>query len=317
MSACTVRSTIMALPSFLLARRQKKSPPSSTSPTSPSDAALPSRHPPSKTGIKHATRTRLFFALLTSFCFLVSLVFLILVEVGNTSSRKVVGSIWFLKLDFANIIPQSVPDAVLVNSIAQTLGLHDFYQVGLWNFCEGNDGQISSCSTPRTLYWFNPVQIIINELLSGATSTDSHCPIPRRETLKLKLSSRPPLQHHHLARPRTHRLPLDVRSVLDFRSALLPLHAPHPSQHLLPPAHPPHCLPLLPMRLDHHRRLRHRHCALHHLPQRHHLTGLQHKYRSRGRGQDVRFYVDGGGGRDCRMLGADGVVLLLCESKGC
>jgi len=27
--------------------------------------------------------------------------------------------------------------------------------------------------------------------------------------------------------------------------------------------------------------------------------------------------VDGGGGRDCRVLGADGVVLLLCESKGC
>lgn len=27
--------------------------------------------------------------------------------------------------------------------------------------------------------------------------------------------------------------------------------------------------------------------------------------------------MDGGGGRDCRVLGADGVVLLLRESKGC
>jgi len=166
----------MALPSIPLARRQK-SPPSSTSPTSPSEGALPSNHPPSKTNIRHATRTRLFFALFTSFCFLVSLVFLILVEVGNTSSRTIVGSIWFLKLDLANIIPRSVPNAVLINSIARSLGLHDFYQVGLWNFCEGYGDQISSCSKPRTLYWFNPVQIIINELLSGATSmpsTSSH-----------------------------------------------------------------------------------------------------------------------------------------------
>jgi hypothetical protein len=31
----------------------------------------------------------------------------------------------------------NVPNAVLINSIARTIGLHDFYQVGLWNFCEG------------------------------------------------------------------------------------------------------------------------------------------------------------------------------------
>lgn len=167
----------MALPSFLPTRHQKSSP-WNTLRTSPSEKAPPSNHSPSKPTIKHATRPRLFFALFTSFCFLVSLVFLILVEVGNTSSsRRVVGSIWFLKLDLANIIPQSVPNAVLINSIARTLGLHDFYQVGLWNFCEGYGDQISSCSTPRTLYWFNPVQVIINELLSGATSKPSCLPL--------------------------------------------------------------------------------------------------------------------------------------------
>ena len=45
--------------------------------------------------------------------------------------------IYFFKLDLADIIPQSVPNLTLMNSIARTLGLHDFYQVGLWNFCEG------------------------------------------------------------------------------------------------------------------------------------------------------------------------------------
>lgn len=76
----------------------------------------------------------------------------------------------FFKLNLADIIPTSVPNASLINSIAQSIGLHDFYQVGLWSFCEGylHDG-ITFCSRPQTLYWFNPVEILMNELLAGAT----------------------------------------------------------------------------------------------------------------------------------------------------
>jgi hypothetical protein len=59
---------------------------------------------------------------------------------------------------------------MFVNSLARSLGLHDFYQVGLWNFCEGyNNEGITHCSTPTSLYWFNPVEILLNELLAGAT----------------------------------------------------------------------------------------------------------------------------------------------------
>jgi hypothetical protein len=59
-----------------------------------------------------------------------------------------------------------------VNSLARSLGLHDFYQVGLWNFCEGyNNEGITYCSRHQTLYWFNPVEILLNELLAGATIT--------------------------------------------------------------------------------------------------------------------------------------------------
>lgn len=61
------------------------------------------------------------------------------VEIGNTTGGKILGDIYFFKLDLADIIPQSVPNLTLMNSIARTLGLHDFYQVGLWNFCEGYD----------------------------------------------------------------------------------------------------------------------------------------------------------------------------------
>ena len=117
---------------------------------------------------------------LRSFLYLVAWIFLILVVTGNVSKRPVPRETYFLKIDLSNIIPVSVSDsdAVLVDSIARSIGLHDFYQVGLWNFCEGyNHEGVTRCSKPKSLYWFNPLEIILNELLSGATSTfPFHCP---------------------------------------------------------------------------------------------------------------------------------------------
>ncbi|KAJ5383195.1 Actin cortical patch SUR7/pH-response regulator PalI [Penicillium concentricum] len=108
--------------------------------------------------------------LLRSLLYLIAWIFLVLVVTGNLSNKPVLRSTYFLYLDLSNIIPVSIPNAVLINSIAQTIGLHDFYQVGLWNFCEGYNGQgITHCSKPETLFAFNPVDIILNELLSGAT----------------------------------------------------------------------------------------------------------------------------------------------------
>ena len=78
------------------------------------------------------------FAISASAAYLISFIFLILVLIGNTHpSRPVLHTIYFFKLNLADIIPMSVPNARLINSIAQSIGLHDFYQVGLWNFCEG------------------------------------------------------------------------------------------------------------------------------------------------------------------------------------
>ena len=129
---------------------------------------------PSQWQVKRATRARLIWALLASLLLLISVVFIILVELGNTRVNGILNQIYFIKLNLADIIPVSVPNAVLINSIAQTLGLHDFYTVGLWNFCEGyiNEGT-TNCSPTQTLYWFNPIEIIQNELLAGATSERS------------------------------------------------------------------------------------------------------------------------------------------------
>ena len=163
----------MALPEIVSTRRPRQTARFDASSDESKKSTPATYHPPSKSTIKAATRTRLIFSLLTSFLFLVSLVFTILVEVGNTSAdhRHITGSIYFIKLDLSHIIPQAVPQAQLINSIARTIGLHDFYQVGLWNYCEGYNNDISGCSTPKTLYWFNPVDIILSELLAGATST--------------------------------------------------------------------------------------------------------------------------------------------------
>lgn len=132
--------------------------------------------PKSQASLRRATTTRLTWDLIGSFFLLISVIFLILVEIGNTSAgQTALTNIYFIKIDLSNIIPVTVPNSILINSIARTLGLHDFYTVGLWNFCEGYNGQgVTDCSSPQTLYWFNPVEIIQNQLLAGATGKSTH-----------------------------------------------------------------------------------------------------------------------------------------------
>jgi len=114
---------------------------------------------------KKPTGLRIF----TVFIYLVAVIFLILVEIGNIKNKAVIKNTYFLRVNLADIIPESVPNAVLINTIAQSLGLHDFYQVGLWNYCAGYEGQgITYCSPTKALYWFDPVSIIMSELLVGA-----------------------------------------------------------------------------------------------------------------------------------------------------
>ncbi|KAI1380762.1 SUR7/PalI family-domain-containing protein [Hypoxylon crocopeplum] len=143
--------------------------PSTASPDTHEESPRPSIE--DKTTLKRGTRTRRGFIAASCFCYLVAVVFLILVEIGNTRSTSVLGDIYFFKLDLSDILPQSVPTSLtLQNSIARTLGLHDFYQVGLWNFCEGYDTDgITYCSPTTNLYWFNPVEILLSELFAGAS----------------------------------------------------------------------------------------------------------------------------------------------------
>ena len=147
----------MGLPAALRSRLRPSSEKSGVSSSSPSPSSVTKEDaPPSSphdtttevnnnnddndtdtAAVKRATRMRKRFALSASFAYTVSWVLLLLVLVGNTYPKPVLNSIYFFRLDLADIIPTSVPNASLINSIAQSIGLHDFYQVGLWNFCEG------------------------------------------------------------------------------------------------------------------------------------------------------------------------------------
>ena len=146
-----------------------------SSPTGTSETTLNNDHL-SKQQIKRATRTRFSCGLFTSFCLLVSVVFLIIVEVANTRTGSVLTNVYFIRLNLANVIPTSFANATLLNSIAQTLGLHDYYQVGLWNYCQGylDSRGTDSCLPTQTLYWFNPVEIISSQLIAGASSMILH-----------------------------------------------------------------------------------------------------------------------------------------------
>ncbi|KAM4063909.1 SUR7/PalI family protein [Hirsutella rhossiliensis] len=114
--------------------------------------------------------TRRNTAIAAAVCYFITIPFLILVLIGNTRmNNSVLTDIFFFKLDVSQIIPIAVANSNLLNSVARSLGLHDFYQVGLWNFCEGyNDEGVTFCSNPVRFYWFNPVEILVSELLAGA-----------------------------------------------------------------------------------------------------------------------------------------------------
>jgi len=118
-------------------------------------------------GKKHSGTRKISYTI--SLLLLVAVIFLILIEIGSTRMGNL-SNIYFVQIDLSHVIPSTISNARLLNTIAQSIGLHDHYQFGLWGYCEGNIGQGTTfCSKPQSLYWFNPVEIITSELLAGAT----------------------------------------------------------------------------------------------------------------------------------------------------
>ncbi|KOS20201.1 SUR7 family protein pun1 [Escovopsis weberi] len=87
--------------------------------------------------------TRRNAVITTALCYFIAIIFLILTIIGNITINSTLNDIYFFKLNVA--------------------------QVGLWNFCEGyEDEGVTYCSPPKQFYWFNPVKVLVSELLAGA-----------------------------------------------------------------------------------------------------------------------------------------------------
>lgn len=115
-------------------------------------------------------RRRKQITIAAEFCTVVSLVATALVLLGNTHLNEVLDTIYFLKLDTSSLYPpQDSPAAESIMRYITDLSgakLAHFYQVGLWNYCEGyEDKGITYCSVPTVTHYFNPVEMMISKAL--------------------------------------------------------------------------------------------------------------------------------------------------------
>lgn len=82
----------------------------------------------------------------------------LLVLLGSTSNASFLRSLYFLRFY----------DVSREKGVAGTPGSSSFFQVGLWNYCEGFGDRMLRCEEPQEFWWFNPMEEIVEKLFSGA-----------------------------------------------------------------------------------------------------------------------------------------------------
>lgn len=82
----------------------------------------------------------------------------LLVFLGSTSNTSFLRSLYFLRFY----------DVSRKKGFSDTPGLGSFFQVGLWNYCEGFGDGVLVCEEPQEFWWFNPMEEIVEKLFSGA-----------------------------------------------------------------------------------------------------------------------------------------------------
>ncbi|BFZ53078.1 hypothetical protein PYCC9005_000101 [Savitreella phatthalungensis] len=118
---------------------------------------------------------RAVFVTLPVFFTLVAVVFQVVTCVGGLD-RAGLRDLYFLRMNTSNIVPASeTPYASTLNTVAQRLGLQNFYQTSLFTYCYGNAttngttlGPVTGCNASSIHYAFSPVKIIENSLAIGA-----------------------------------------------------------------------------------------------------------------------------------------------------
>lgn len=108
-------------------------------------------------------RRRKQMTVAAEFCSIVALGSLVMVLLGSTHVNNVLDDIWFMRVKSNSPFPKHNPlyKDVFLDGIGNinAAQMPHFYQVGLWNYCEGFDGiGITYCSTPTPAHYFNPVE---------------------------------------------------------------------------------------------------------------------------------------------------------------
>ncbi|OLL22360.1 SUR7 family protein pun1 [Neolecta irregularis DAH-3] len=115
---------------------------------------------------------RTVFTLLPLVMSVLATICLVFVMVGDTKPSNPSHNIYFLRVNTTNIVATKAPASVSVSTIARSIGLHDFYTVGLWGYCQGDlISNTITCSDPHAFYNFNPIDIFQQQVLKGYTIT--------------------------------------------------------------------------------------------------------------------------------------------------
>ncbi|KAJ6131393.1 hypothetical protein N7523_001853 [Penicillium sp. IBT 18751x] len=114
-----------------------------------------------------------------------SLICIIMVGLGCTNaSSSTLNNLYFMRVDLQNITSAGSKTTTEIESILQEYGitsvtssdvsdvlsklqddstLKDFYDIGLWGYCDGDitnsTSNTTSCSSPKSEYYFNPLEV--------------------------------------------------------------------------------------------------------------------------------------------------------------
>ncbi|CAK7267481.1 hypothetical protein SEPCBS119000_002571 [Sporothrix epigloea] len=125
-----------------------------------------------------ATRFRRYLIVICCALYLVATILLIVAQTGSTSKSRPSTDIFLYRFNLSVLFDNSygsaanVSDSALSSAKTESLGLHNYYQVGLWGYCVGDSASaFSSCSRPQAFYWFDPVAILLSEMLNTSSLT--------------------------------------------------------------------------------------------------------------------------------------------------
>ncbi|KAJ8102755.1 actin cortical patch SUR7/pH-response regulator pali [Lipomyces tetrasporus] len=95
-----------------------------------------------------------------------ALVLSIFVIIGNLQDHGILSKLYFMRLNTQDL--SITVESTTIAATAIDPSFPDFYQVGLWNYCQGTISgdvyTVTNCTTPHGLFYFNPISVIEERL---------------------------------------------------------------------------------------------------------------------------------------------------------